>query len=538
MTLLSGLLEVLLKALVLIGMASAVGGVVFCLAVLRPLDSVDLRNAQGMKISLILIGCGGGLLALAQCMFLLIEPWALADATGHWPVTEFLATQFARISLFHAGMGLSLTAAAIWLLKRPDSQSGWRVITVTMVLLMTSGAWLVHAVSHRDHVVPLMVVTVIHQFGASVWGGGVLHLAVLRRPLRSSLRGVCLWPAVVARFSLLALLSIGTLLMAALYLSFHYIGDWKGLIGTAYGAIIFTKASLFGVALCLGALNFFSVRSWMRKDDLHSVSKRVPALIEAEMWTAIVIFFAAAALTSQPPSVAVLAERASPIEVWHVFLPKLPQLIPPLRREMLSHTTSSFDPFAFPSTLDKMQSNFNHNVAGLLVLLTGVCAMLDRVGRVRFVRHWPLLFLLLSLFLILFAEPNGWPLGNEGFWETLIIPGVLQHRLATLLVIGLALFEWRVRVGGLTYTPWRFTFPLLCLAGGALLLTHSNTSFAVKPEFLIEASRNAIGFLAVEMGIGRWLELRLPRPINRLPGLLWIACFMIVGFVLLFYREV
>jgi putative copper resistance protein D len=146
--------------------------------------------------------------------------------------------------------------------------------------------------------------------------------------------------------------------------------------------------------------------------------------------------------------------------------------------------------------------------------------------------------LLLSFFLILFGEPNGWPLGNEGFWETLIIPGVLQHRLATLLVAGLALFEWRVRVEGLTYTHWRFAFPLLCLAGGALLLTHSHTVFAVKSEFLIEASHNAIGFLAVEMGIGRWLELRLPKPVNRLPGLLWTACLMLVGFVLLFYREV
>jgi len=538
MALLSGFLEVILKALALIGMASAVGGVVFCLAVLRPLDSADMRNAQCLRISLILIACGGGLLALAQGMVLLTEPWALADETGRWPLAEFLATQFARASLLHAGMGLSLTAAAICLLKRPDSRYGWLVMTVTMVLLMASGAWLVHAVSHQDHVVPLMVVTVIHQFGASVWGGGVLHLAALRRPLRSSSRGACLWPAVVARFSLLAMLSIGTLLMAALYLSFHYIGDWKGLIGTAYGAIIFTKAALLGIALCLGALNFYSVRSWMRRGDLHEVSRRAPALIEAEMWTAIVILFAAAALTSQPPAVDVLAERASPTDVWHVFLPKLPQLVPPPRQEMLAHAASSFDSSALPGALDKMQSNFNHNTAGLLVLITGICAMLDRAGRVRFVRHWPLLFLLLALFLILFGEPNGWPLGKEGFWETLIIPDVLQHRLATLLVVGLALFEWRVRVGGLTHTHWRFAFPLLCLAGGALLLTHSHTAFAVKSEFLIEASHNAIGFLAVEMGIGRWLELRLPKPVNRLPGLLWTACLMLVGFVLLFYREV
>ena len=140
MILLAGFLEVLFKALVLIGLASAVGGVVFCLAVLRPLDRGDQYGAQCLKPSLILIACGGGLLASAQGIILLIEPWALADETGRWPLTQFLATQFACASLVHAVMGLFLVAASIWLLGRPASRSAWVAMTVTMVLLMVSGA--------------------------------------------------------------------------------------------------------------------------------------------------------------------------------------------------------------------------------------------------------------------------------------------------------------------------------------------------------------------------------------------------------------
>jgi putative copper resistance protein D len=114
---------------------------------------------------------------------------------------------------------------------------------------------------------------------------------------------------------------------------------------------------------------------------------------------------------------------------------------------------------------------------------------------------------------------------------------VLTHRLATLLVVGLAVFEWRVRAGPLGGTRWRFAFPLLCVAGGALLLTHSHAVGALKWAFLIEVSHNALGVLAVLMGIGRWLELRLPEAARRAPAGLWLACMTLAGLVLLFYRE-
>ncbi len=146
--------------------------------------------------------------------------------------------------------------------------------------------------------------------------------------------------------------------------------------------------------------------------------------------------------------------------------------------------------------------------------------------------------MLLGLFILLIGEPNGWPFGNEGFWETLIAPEVLQHRLATILVFFLAFFEWRVQAGeSPSGHRWCYVFPVLCAAGGALLLTHCHSPFVSKWAFLIEVSHNAIGFLAVLMGIGRWLELRLTPPANRFPGFLWTVCMIAVGTVLLFYRE-
>lgn len=138
----------------------------------------------------------------------------------------------------------------------------------------------------------------------------------------------------------------------------------------------------------------------------------------------------------------------------------------------------------------------------------------------------------------MYAEPTGWPLGKEGFWAALIVPGVLQHGLATFLVAGLAVFEWRVRAGQLVNIKWRYAFPILCIAGGALLLTHSHTAFALKQAYLLEVSHNALGFLAVIAGIGRLLEIRFPKPSNQFFGIVWPVCLVMVGIVLLFYQEV
>jgi putative copper resistance protein D len=70
-----------------------------------------------------------------------------------------------------------------------------------------------------------------------------------------------------------------------------------------------------------------------------------------------------------------------------------------------------------------------------------------------------------------------------------------------------------------------------------MLLTHSHSVFATRSEFLIELSHGLLGLLAVLIGVGRWLELRLAEPANRAAGLLWPVCLTAVGLMLLFYRE-
>ncbi len=538
MVLLQGFLDVLFKALISLGLSLSVGGVAFALLVLRPLGASNAFPAEALRRTLAIVTVGAAVVAVSQLMILLIEPLAFADDPGSWPIAAFLQTVFAKAGMIRAFFSICLGGGAIRLLRQPGSRPVWLMTGLAALLLAISGGWLVHAVSRLEDVVPLMISTVVHQTAAVLWVGGVIQCVLLRKFMGAAFAGTDVWPILLARFSPVAMISVAILIGSGIYLAFNYIGDWGGLIGTAYGTMVVTKMALLGVALCMGGLNNLSVRRWKQNGDPCRVNSYVPPFVEAEAGTGAVILLAAAALTSQPPAIDVIADRASPMEVLKVFTPKAPQLVPPHFREMLAQAASSLDPFAVSGTLDKIQSNFNHNISAIFVLLAGFLAMLDRTGKMRRARHWPLSFLLLGVFILLIGEPNGWPFGTEGFWETLVSPGVLQHRFATVLVFGLAISEWRVQAGNLAHTRWRFAFPILCFVGGALLLTHSHSVFASKWAFLIEVSHNAIGFLAVLMGVGRWLDLRLPPDGERFPRYLWPVCMMLVGFVLLFYREV
>ena len=100
-----------------------------------------------------------------------------------------------------------------------------------------------------------------------------------------------------------------------------------------------------------------------------------------------------------------------------------------------------------------------------------------------------------------------------------------------------ALFEWRVRAGNLGHTRAAYVFPLLTAAGGALLLTHSHAISNVKDALLIEITHTPLAICGIAAGWARWLELRLDPPGNRIAGWVWPVCFLLIGLILLDYRE-
>jgi len=79
--------------------------------------------------------------------------------------------------------------------------------------------------------------------------------------------------------------------------------------------------------------------------------------------------------------------------------------------------------------------------------------------------------------------------------------------------------------------------PLLIALGGAILLTHSHAIKNIRESTLVELSHVPMGVIAVFAGWSRWLELRLPEKDQAVPSLIWPACFVLIGALLLNYRE-
>ncbi|MEK7714724.1 MAG: CopD family protein, partial [candidate division NC10 bacterium] len=313
-------------------------------------------------------------------------------------------------------------------------------------------------------------------------------------------------------------------------LAMSYIDGLPAVLGTAYGMMVVTKTTILALLLGLGALNFVAVRRLPATAGVGPI--RLRRFVEVEIGLGLTALFVAASLTSLPPAVDVVADRATFAEVATRFTPRWPTLTSPKHQELPVD-----DPDVPRTSADRAWSEFNHHVAGLFVLTMGILAMLYATGRARWARHWPLLFLGLAAVLVVRNDPGDWPLGPRGFWEGMTYPSVLQHRMFMLLIVVFAIFEWMVRSGRLNSRRCALVFPLLCGVGGALLLTHSHASLNLKDEYLIEVTHAPLGLLGMAVGWGRWLEIRLPHPDDRLPGWLWAVAFALVGALLLLYRE-
>ena len=544
---LAGFLDVLLRGFGTVGLAAAVGGLAYILLVLRPGPGAGGLGGAARDRALGLIEAGALLVAATTALLLLVvHPWALADETGRWPLRDFLTTHFGLAGLGRVTLALLLVAAVRGVRGGAATRGRWALALGLGLLLMANAAWLAHAASRLHEREPLMVVTVLHQLGAVVWVGGLIHLVGFALLWRRA-GGPAAEPLgvrVLARFSAVAIAALVLVLGPGIVLTWSYVGAWGGLVGTGYGVMVLTKVALLACAMVLGGLNFLLLRGGgllLRRGGgargAAAVAARVPAFIEAEVGFGITLLLAAASLTSLPPSVDVVADRATPAEVAARFRPAMPRLTSPPVAQLLAAAAPMEDTLARRQPEEYAWSEYNHHAAGFFVFLMGVLALADRAGFARWARHWPLLFLGLAGFLFVRNDPRAWPLGPAGFWESMVLPDVLQHRLVVLLVVALGLFEWMVRSGRLTRPGGRLVFPLLCAAGGGLLLTHSHAMFNLKTEFLTEVSHAPMGLCGVIMAWGRWLEVRLPRADAWLPGWIWAGAMTIIGLILLVYRE-
>lgn len=535
-------LSVVMRAGTLVFQSLLLGGVLFVLWVARssPEAAPDgIARIQKSSWRLLQISAVG--LVVAQLLYLYVNSAVLmaADEIGFDGVIG--------ANFFISGC-IVLTAALLTAIVASGNKDVAKyALPVLAVIVMGASVMTNHAASRLEGRPLLIALSSIHELATGFWIGGLPFLVLGLFRAKDLTTQWC----VTERFSRLALISVGFLVLSGTVMSVLYIGSWSAVVGTAYGVMVVAKATMLTVLLVLGGVNFLLLRNTRKEDALP----RLRRLIEAEVGIGITVILTAASLTSQPPAVDQVSETVTLHQIYQRLKPRLPRLTyeyvaeaatPNSRTETTSSAATQQKPLGYnvdgvPLTTrlvnNSIESESNHHWMGVVVLSMGLLALLARTGKAPWAEYWPLLLIGIAIFIFLQADTECWPVGWKSFGACWADPEVFQHRLAALVCTGFAVFELRVRRRGHENNRLALVFPLMCAAGGAVLLTHQHAISNVKENLLVELSHVPMGIIAVFAGWSRWLELRLPQKDRVIPSWIWPVCFVLIGAGLLNYRE-
>ncbi len=542
-----GYLSIVLHGLTILAQSIALGGVFFLVLLARPL-AAQLGSDIVHRAARI-AAWGSVALLVAEAATVALQTAALI-ASVEIPLGNALGANFAIAGFTKIGI-----AALLALLLFARGEKAPTVPLVLAVLMELVAATLTtHAAARIDGRAPLLVAAWLHQAGAAIWIGGIpCFLMTLGR-----LKDGAAFRSVGARYSRMSMAGVAAILLSGATMSVLYIGDLSGFYGTAYGVMVGAKIAMFLMLAGLGAANFCVVER-LRANPATPVT-RMRRFAEVELGIGAAIFFAAASLTSVPPAVDLTNDRVTMAEIVERNTPVWPRLSSPDRADLaLPALQTKLDAEAAArkaapqvafvpgagelaprNANDIAWSEYNHHWSGLIVVLVGLLALANRAG-VGWARHWPLAFLCLAVFLFFRSDPEVWPMGDIGFLDSFRDVEVAQHRGYVLLIVVFAWFEWRVRASGWTNRAASYVFPLLCAAGGILLLTHSHAIANIKDQLLIELTHTPLALAGIVAGWARWLELRLDPKANaasiRIAAWVWPAAILFCGLLLLSYRE-
>ena len=541
-----GYLSIIVHGLTIVSQSMAVGGVLFLIFLAGPLaGQIGLAGPRVMEdttrvtawAALGLIGCEAATVAMQAAILVGTVDLSLADALG---ATSALS------GIVKIGCG-AVIAVALW---GRGTGAPRTLLLAACAVELVAATLTTHAAARLDDQKILLLAALLHQLGAAIWIGGIPAFVMCLARVNNGRA----WATIGTRFGRMSQIGVGCIVVSAAIMTWFYVGAPDAIYGTAYGVMVAAKAAMFAALLLLGFGNA-RVSARLRADPMAPVA-RMKRFAEVEIGVGFALFFAAASLTSVPPSVDLTIDRVTWHEVVERNTPVWPRLSSPdhdalalpalqaqLDAEAEAHKARPMPAFIpgagqLPArnAADIAWSEYNHHWAGIFVVLIGLLALASQAG-LRWARHWPLAFLGLAVFLFLRSDPEVWPMGTIGLLESLRDIEVLQHRFFVLLTVVFAVFEWRVRAGGWTNRRAALVFPLLTAIGGAALLTLSHAIANVKEALLIELTHTPLALAGIAAGWSRWLELRLDGRAGRVAGWVWPWCFVFIGFLLLIYRE-
>lgn len=162
-------------------------------------------------------------------------------------------------TLAQAVLAVAAVALLVPLARRVPARGGDRVVMVAApiavaVTLVKSVPVTPEALAAEELVGRLLVQ--LHIVGGSVWVGGLIALAALtrsRRHIRDA--DVDVWATIWQRFSVLAMASVGALLVSGAWLTWREVGAIEQFVTTPFGRLLAIKIILVAVLIGFGAFN-------------------------------------------------------------------------------------------------------------------------------------------------------------------------------------------------------------------------------------------------------------------------------------------
>ncbi|MGH9747541.1 MAG: hypothetical protein ACRD59_15710 [Candidatus Acidiferrales bacterium] len=193
---------------------------------------------------------------------------------------------------------------------------------------------------------------------------------------------------------------------------------------------------------------------------------------------------------------------------------------------------------------DKRESEFNHHLAGALVILAALFFLAQAQLTKRWpnaVYAWPTCFLIAGLFLLIFSDTEIWPFGYMSFIYALgHNPEDLQHKSFALILLVLAVFEM-LRASGRLKAAWSaWVFPVVAMTGSIMLLFHHHGGMHGPDAMKTMMSVQHQHLRFAKAGAGAAVTKGIAESSTKLYGFfsrIWPLFLIVLGIMLLMYTE-
>jgi copper transport protein len=214
---------------------------------------------------------------------------------------------------------LGLVLIGIWLSESPGflapsrnrgplaNWKSWAGFAIALALLFTISLTS-HAATEMRPLLPILG-DWLHLVGMSIWFGSLAYLLTGLRELHKvpAVLRTRLTSLAIARFSIMALTSVGIVGITGIYTAFLRVGSLNALDTTLYGHVLFFKQGFVVALLLLAAANLFFIAPRLKRDRLNGTGN-IPLvvgfekIVRGEIILACMLLASVSLLTYLPPA--------------------------------------------------------------------------------------------------------------------------------------------------------------------------------------------------------------------------------------------